>query len=36
MCVLDLSKVLMYDFFMITLKLNMVTNQNYYLLALIV
>ena len=37
MCILDLSKVLMYEYFiMIILKTDMVTNRDYYSLALIV
>ena len=37
MCILDLSKVLMYEFFiMIILKTDMVTNRDYYSLTLIV
>ena len=34
MCVLNFSKVLMYDFIMIKLKINMVTTQDYYSQAL--
>ena len=30
MCILDFSKVLMYEFYYDSLKINMTTNQNYY------
>ena len=38
MCILDLSKVLMFEFFMITLKIdiNALKSQDYYSLTLIV
>ena len=36
MCILDLSKELMYEFHMITLKINMTTTQGYYSHTLIV
>ena len=36
MFILELSKVLIYEFLMITLKINLTTIQNYYLQTLIV
>ena len=35
MCILDLSKLLMYEFHYNYIKINMVTTQDYYLLTLI-
>ena len=36
MCILELSKVLMHEFIMITLKIYVVTTQDYYLQTLII